>query len=516
MKKLSWVLVIFCICLLTGCAADPTTNTSTMPTVETPPIEYVYTEQEILYAEENDGYAFRIDVEYTQGELANYYFEPVIGDAQRQECIAATEQLLKELGTPAATPEIFVFSDDTYDSVYITGNRIYMCQRQWKTTAYAADLLLTVFGRCSHYGLAFGYAAGLCEQLGWECEAGTGFAAPDATEICDLGLLCFDTAFVSEKDAAAAAQIAVDFANSYRSAHGEAALRQLLSDSDTAQGMETLGAALGDYYHSKGMEFAPSAVRYGYGGKRFDYIVESDLAAFYVETDWVDANWDLNPLVTENFLHENYGDVRDFFEINLEQMARYRALFALEDYREGLQILFSNNGRYASTSVYHSSLHKIWLKNVDSLMHEYIHALTPMDATMQLWQTEGFARYFSYRYDRYGMAFLNQDYNHAPESAELQYVHEYLERIGRPIDMAVDYEELENIAVYSYGLTNPNSSYLAGSSFVQYLVKQYGEERIIGYLYGSGEALPKNYAELVQEWKAYLNETYQTYSKYSK
>ena len=80
--------------------------------------------------------------------------------------------------------------------------------------------------------------------------------------------------------------------------------------------------------------------------------------------------------------------------------------------------------------------------------------------------------------------------------------------------MAKDYCDLENVAVYYFNFTNPNANYLAGSSFVQYLVKQYGEEAVINSIYGNSNALPKTYGELVKEWQEYIACTYTQYSKY--
>ena len=80
--------------------------------------------------------------------------------------------------------------------------------------------------------------------------------------------------------------------------------------------------------------------------------------------------------------------------------------------------------------------------------------------------------------------------------------------------MAKDYRELENVAVRYFGFYDPNKNYLAGSSFVQYLVKQYGEEAVINSIYGNGDPLPKTYAELVKEWKEYIESEYVGYSKY--
>ena len=80
--------------------------------------------------------------------------------------------------------------------------------------------------------------------------------------------------------------------------------------------------------------------------------------------------------------------------------------------------------------------------------------------------------------------------------------------------MAKDYCELENVAVHYFSFYDPNKNYLAGSSFVQYLVKQYGEEAVINSIYGNGDPLPKTYAELVKEWKEYIESEYIGYSKY--
>ena len=79
---------------------------------------------------------------------------------------------------------------------------------------------------------------------------------------------------------------------------------------------------------------------------------------------------------------------------------------------------------------------------------------------------------------------------------------------------AKDYSELENIAVYSRSWTNPDENYITGSSFVQYLVKQYGETAVINFIYDNEEPLPKTYRELVKEWNEYIESNYQTYSKY--
>ena len=272
--------------------------------------------------------------------------------------------------------------------------------------------------------------------------------------------------------------------------------------------------ALASYYAENGVSYTPSAVQYGYGGKKYDYLVYSDYGTFYIGKDWVDMCAEQNPLITDGFLHSNYADTKAFFETNLKQMKQYQDLFNLDNYNNDLDIVFSNPMSASKYSFYQTVIHRIYLYNVDSLMHEYIHSLTTTNTSMAMWKVEGFARYFSYYYDFYGMPFLNQDYNNSPNTPELKYIHEYLAAINRPIDMAKDYRELENVAVYYFGFTDPNKNYLTGSSFVQYLVKQYGEEAVINSIYGNGNPLPKTYAELVKEWNEFIEANYSNYSKY--
>lgn len=488
--------------LLSGCAKTPAAEE---------PKEYEYTLREVRYSEERAQYSFRMDMETTETEYASYFFAPTVEQAERSACIQATDQILSALQESGAVPEFYVFTAERYDSVWISEHKLYQTARAWQSADYAADVLMTVYGGFSHYGLAYGYGAFL---RGEQSQAELNLTDLEDSDALDLSLLCFDVAFVSEEECAAAQAVACDFVKTYIAEQGEAPLRELLSQSDTADGTENVCKALELYYQGRGLHYTPSAVRYGYGGISFDYTVLSEYGTFYLGKDWNDYNAADNPLVYENFLHERYADTKHFYETNLKQMAQYRELFSVGDDQDDLSIIFLHSRSLPQTSFYQSGTHRIYVQNVDSLMHEYIHALTQPRTSMSNWETEGFARYFSYRYDEYGIAFLNQDYNNVSDSAATSYVREYLSNIGRDIDMAVDYGELENIAVWSRSYTDPNASYVAGSSFVQYLVGEFGEQAVIDAIYGSGTPLPRTYNELVGEWNAYIENTYQSYGKY--
>ena len=500
--KLMFVFMAF-IVLLTACGNEPS-----VPSDETTAaVEREYVSEDITYSESMAQYAFRINMDVTETEHAKYYFEQNIDDREREACIEVTEMVLANQSMKSIIPEFYIFSQERYDYRSISENKLYSSVRDWKTLEYITDVLLVGYGGSAHYGTAFGYANYLAESYGWNGYEGR-FSIPSVSDIFDLSYLCFREGFATSDDLTVAKEIACDFVDSFIEQNGEQIFQQTLSS--CSESLDALAA----YYKENGVSYIPSAVRYGSGGKSYDYIVYSDYGTFYMEKDWVDMHAEYNPLITDGFLHSNYADTKLFFETNLRQMKQYQDLFKLDGYNHDLDIVFSKPISASKSSFYQSATHRIYLYNVDSLMHEYIHALTMPTSSMKNWQIEGFARYFSYYYDDYGIAFLNQDYNNTPDTATMKWVHEYLATLDRPIDMAQDYCELENIAVYFFGFTDPNADYVVGSSFVQYLLKQYGEAAVIDHIYGNADPLPKNYSELVKEWKEYIQSTYKEYSKY--
>ena len=494
--KNRFLVLIISLVLLTSCVHNPIPGT-----------KKAYASVDVTYSESTAQYAFRLNMDTTETESAKFFFEESIENKDRESCIEATDKVLSSLTLKEVVPEIYIFANDRYSYKNISDHKLYCSIQDWKSVEYATDVLLAAYGESTHYGTAFGYANYLAKNFKWNSYEGK-FSNPSVNDTFDLNYLCFNESFTTSNDIAVAKGIACAFVDAYINRHGEQAFQQLLSA--TSKSINALAA----YYTENGVSYTPSAVQYGYGGKKYDYLVYSDYGTFYIGKDWVDMCAEQNPLITDGFLHSNYAETKAFFETNLKQMKQYQDLFKLAEYNNDLDIVFTKPIDASKTSFYQSVIHRIYLYNVDSLMHEYIHSLTPISTSMASWKVEGFARYFSYYYDFYGMPFLNQDYNNTPDTPTTKYVHEFLAAINRPIDMEKDYCELENVAVYYFGFTDPNANYLAGSSFVQYLVKQYGEEAVINSIYGNGEPLPKTYAESVKEWNEYIEANYKDYSKY--
>lgn len=475
--------------------------------------EYLFTQASITYSEENSQYSFKKDVLHAKTPHAQYYFEPTLDEGLRQACIDTTDSIIAVLGDMAAETSIYVFSDETFNGVNIIKNSLYTCQNDYQSIDYVTDVILAAYGQCCHYGTAYGYAAILCERFCWDVPKTPSDRMPKATEAYDLNLLCFDQSFVSKEDASVARQASCGFVSYIMQTYGEETVQHLLYASKTNKGMAELSEKLSEYYGTQGIDYSPSLLRFGYGGISYDYVLNSEPATFYIGTDWVDANLASNSIITDFFLHKDYAEAKAFFERNIDQMLSYQELFDLGSYDNELTIIFPNYKVSNRYSYYQSGLHSIIVFNIDSLMHEYIHALTKPSSSQELWETEGFARYFSYYYDYYGIAFLNEDYNTATESDLTEYLFEFKRTINRPIDMQSDFIEIENIAVYSRGYTDPNASYVAGSSFVQYLVRAYGEAFVTKCIYGS-ESFPKPYNSLVDEWNQYIEKTYCDFSRY--
>lgn len=491
-KRLT-IILLFLLLLLTACA--PEQEALVLPQIDG--------SQKVKLMEEPGDFALFLAMDKAQSPYAQYYFDPALSQEERTACLITAETLFSSLATPIAELTLCFYAPETYPHTYIADGTLYTC-----TTSPAelgAEILLTASQGRGHYGTAYGLSSLL---LGDASAAAP--VLPEETALLDLNLLCFDSAFSSPENISLLTNLAAHFAQYYQDAYGQEALEALCLSGTPNE----VSSALSSYYESLGLSYTPSTLSFGYGGASYAYMLYDANASFYVDPSWQDSNEEKNPLVYEGFLLKNYPDVQAFFVTNLRQMEQYRELFALEAYPTGLQVFFPVSTSTYPTSYYKQGANSLYIYNVDSLMHEYIHALTQPAPAMQLWKTEGFARYFSYRYDAYGIAYLNEDYNHTPDTPETLYVREYLQTLDRPIDMAVDFEELENIAVYSRGYTSPNDSYVAGSSFVQYLVNLFGERAVIDSLYGSGTPLPQSTSELVQLWQEYLQANYSTYSLY--
>ncbi len=480
---------------------------------------YEYETDVIRYGEAEGKFSFRKDVEKTKTDYAVYCFETSVSIQERQACITATDRALSCIGGTLPELEIAVFADETLDGIVVSGSRLYTPVRQWNSVEYLADVLLAAYGEWGNYGLAYGYADYLCRKAGmgdgetalYDRTDG-GFLPMSGPEPYDLNLLCFDENFVSPEDVEAAKNNACYFVGGYLSAHSEEDFLKLLSDSGTTEGVRRANEALEAFYAENGADCDLTEIRYRYGGVTFDYAAACEYACFCLEKDWQDLYWEVNAKVSENFLHENYSEVKAFFECNARQMGQYQEFFGFDSYNNDLLVILTNDFSKISTSNgrYYTWSHTIYLGAVMSLMHEYIHSVMCGRCDFEsLWKREGSARFFSNKYNEYFYSIA--DFYYMDERIWMQ---EFLDSLGRPLDLKKDIRTMVDMWVYICGEKDPDMSYDSASSFIGYLTDQYGEQAVIQYICsddGYSTEWGKSYEELVKDWNDYIEENYSWY-----
>lgn len=449
-------------------------------------------------------------MDLTQRGNVIFAFESAVSTAERAACIQTTELILNRIGI-AQPLQICVYAKDGYAATFVDSGTIYTHIQNWNAPEYICTLLQGLLGEYCHYGAVSGYANYLCNELWGDslpvCGEGWQFAS-DA-DLLDLNLLCFRPAFYDGKDIKAAKRLANTFASRQIGTMGEAAFLELLEQSGTLDGIGEFCGVLSEFYHSLGLDHDPSQILYRPGGQTYDYIVKTPYAVMYIQKDWVDKNMDLCPYTYEGFLHENYPDTKQYFTRSVQDMAQYQQLFDLGPYNNDLAICFSNTA--ARDSSYSVRTHSICLQNTGSLMNNYVHALTWDYCIPQTWAHIGGAYYYSSYYDYYGIAMRTVDYNSSSRKCFL----ELRENLGRDMDMATDFLEVFHVFAYACSFDDPNdgNGYIAGASFIGYLITCYGEERVIEILFKTHDFGEASYEELVVDWQNFLEDNYTGYTK---
>jgi len=367
-------------------------------------------------------------------------------------------------------------------------------------------------GDYCHYGMLYGYATHLNSELFGITVPVYSDAVQSNSNFLDLNLLCFRPEFISSHDIELAKQMSNTFAHEYIENHGEEEFLKLVKKSGSTEGMAEFQKALSDFYFSKGINYTPTEILYRPGGRGYDYIVKCPYAVMYIEKDWVDRNKDMCPYTYDNFLHENYDDVKQYFTVNIDEFEQFRELFGLYPYNDDLNIYFTNHPNIDSR--YLASTHSIATQNTASLGHEYIHSLTYDHNIMEYWAIEGFARYFSYYYNYYGNAMSTADYN----TIDWKYILEYKANLGRDIDMNTDYAGIYHLMTWcnSYDDPNDGKGYVAGASFIDYLISRLGEEKTLEIICVTHDFGEHSYEELVADWQVFCRKTTRNTPKYDK
>ncbi len=529
-----------------------------------------YNSSYFTYPDDFRIYSVATKMDMTSVGNRKYGFQTEISDEERAACIEATEIILGRIGFDGEL-DIYIYTEEAANNSYYidekSGKNVFLAYgSDWDSPDYVAGLILAVYGKYVNYGAAHGYADYLCDDvadilksvvIGYqqnninviedmkddtEMDNEDNYHGEDDTEIgevdnkdnqhgksenelnyenpvfnaeynCyDLNLLCFDDDFVTEDEKREANAVSDAFVREYIEKNGEQAFRELLQKSGNLQTCGEFNGELEKWYNDNGLMLSEplSEVLYTYGGYSYQYIAYNGYVNFHMKRDWQDVIYDRNPLVTENFLHEDYAETKKFYEINTKQMRQYKELFKLDsDVMDIPAVMLNAKESYTSLK---GAKSKIYIANVSSLMHEYIHALCMPTSLPDFWAVEGWARAFDSRYDYYAYDFLTLYYNNVAQNDEKwSFFNELIDRNSRPIDMETDYRDVDNLIIYFGQHYDPYYSYGSGASFIYYLCDTYGERKIIDYVCDNHDLTTftdKTYEELVEDWKNYMEEAY--------
>lgn len=507
MKKICLRLLCLCFVIIFGIPLSAC--------METIP-EYSYTQTYLRYIEDGgDRLIYGEQADHTQTAHAEYLFDTSLSQDTKNRCVYYTEQLPSFIHPEKI--QVCILSNNAYQGTYLDGRILYTHQQDFRSTEYAADVLLAVFGPYCNYGLAYGYANYIARELGRDHAQTTAFAAPAAEYCCDLNLLCFSTQYVSASDVTSAKRLAIGFVDEYIKENGAAALEELLAASGDPEKLDRFNTVLGSWYEQNGVIYAPTKILYRHGGESYEFIANNDYAVFYVRKDWVEKTTERYEVISPTFLHENYAEVKEYFESNTESMTKLRSLFGLDHYFDPVSVCYKNT---PDGTWFGSTPRTITLDAMCHLLHEYIHSLTePYLRENSLWVSEGLSQYFSYYYE-YPLAleYLNYDMNNCKRQSNTEIIFIYKAWLGRDIDLSKDVNELNDVITYYFGYSSPDRSYYAAASFLNYIIANYGEQTAIQYYLshnGTFTELDKSFSTLTSEWKEYIESKYSSFPRHN-
>lgn len=474
-------------------------------------IDFTYEGDLISYVEETS--QFQVYGEHTSFDGINYAFECTIPTEEREACVKITSKLLNQIGYKEPLSINVLETKKFGDNTYIADNVLYTYRQDFENVDYAAKIINAVYGKYCNYGLSYGYANYLLNDLGYENGQAAALTELDDKYLYDMNVLCFNSAYASEEQVKQIQSFSTSLVNEYIKNHGENSFISLLSKTGDTADINGASEALNSIYSACAIDYKSTPILYAFGGKGNEFVAKSQFAEFYINDGWTDISDTLfdKTFVGKNFLHSDYNEVKTYFETITGEMQDFQEFFNMDEYNNDLTVIFYEGNTEQNTSYYKQGEHKIILKTIMSMMHEYIHSLTIKYAKGESWAVEGFARRYSIFFDSYSTEYLNYSYNYYdPNDPELGYIDLYRDYIGRDIDVSVDADNLIDFLVQYNKLFDVNLHAASGASFIQYLEKQYGVQTTINYACsknGEYAALDKSLEELKFEWVDYLNES---------
>lgn len=496
--------LVLCIGLLLGYmvppeeASIPSTPEAMTAAPTAPPVPAVnydvlpYTVEKVTFKDSGNPYAsYSLTREMEVCSVGNrtYCFEKTISASDRSERIRTTEELFERLGID---PELRILLYTTLKDTYIENGSVYGRFERLTGTDYTAAVLLGTYGEFCNYGMVTGLARLLSGETPKDLDE-----LPADWAYYDLNYLCFRPTFSSEEDVKLCEKLALRFAAEYVAEHGEAAYLVLLEKSGQPKEAEEARTALTAFYTAQSIDVTLSPILYAMGGVHYDYLAKCEYACNYLDKEWIDHVLTDAGLYAKTLLHENYAEVRDCFETLRTEMQQYQEYFNLYPYRDDLRVYFvgpiGQKPSFEAGGYYYEDFHRVFLRFLSGYSHEYIHSITcdRLKSPRSTWQTEGLANYYEAKFSRHCCETYNYLYD-ISNDPDNQWLNLLYEEYGRSFDMEKDWiDECGRLTYFydEYYLEHGRSRYRANrrgysawTSFLDYLIRQFGEREVLEYL----------------------------------
>lgn len=512
--------------------AVQTTEETTSQEESTPPAidlsHLQYEEETITFTEKENGYTdFSVSCQMRTMTVngRKYCFDLSIPEEDCTERIRFTEEKLMQA---RISQEICIclYDNEKVRSIYTDGQSLYSPMFSMDDTDYLAAVLLAAYGEFSNYGMAYGYAALLSGEELPEAQY------PQEWDYYDLNILCFLPQFTSEEDIENVKAVALDLAGDLVEMFGHKTYQTLLGDSGRLTEAESVRKTLLAYYRRRGIATELSPLMYAPGGTTYTHIMRCENATFYTEKGWTPLDAASFGIVIDDNTPDlikdlagctaSYAAYRRVFESYRIEMQQLKAFFSPYFYSYGyLDVFFLNRDTVRKNGIlangyYDTRSHKIYLLNgrCDGYIHEFIHSLTyfPLETGIP-WYHEGLTSYYALNYSKYHAALY--DYSCRVSISNMT------GSFGNTAQAWLDSQEGDllfinyyDFCTYHYGYSVDDAPYDAGTAFIDYLIKRFGEEAVLDYFlfhHDLSQLTDKSMEGLLGDWKLYQQERYRNH-----
>lgn len=534
--KQKWIIVLALVCLLTGCSGAFQIGDLTYDNFEG--------------VVQEDGMYGRF--EYAKYNDVTYYFYPEeYNEFQRKENIANIEKVMQMIAaTNAALPEDF--------SIYI-GSEMYtqgVYGKAFFNTDFECNLenviilLQAVYGEYANYGLVYGYANYILDEMSIKTEAFyntddrkafcNSVKEEELSQILDMNLPFFETVYTDEQTANMSKDMACSLVEYVIAEHGVGKVDELLKQSyvlDTTFDNAFCGYVNEWFAHEIGMEFQkepymqPIRFERNYEDEKEDYpyIIHTVSIDAYVhkdmEVDWYESG-------STGWTDFDYSKMIQYFTLLEEDIIVAKEYLSpwmeLETGRMKMKLFMPREETDRYVSMYQGHIDTATIVTLNSGYHEYIHHLVSK-YNPDNWMIEGITVYMDiYQRENKGSnisetpqwVHMANVYEHIPAGKEND--EEYIKAIkayknlsnnrqDKKYDVEAYYERaayMECIGYPGWGNSGNNGAigmtYEKMGSLFNYLIKTYGEEAVFR-MYQDYSILEKEYhvtyPDLIKAWE---------------